>query len=217
MELFKFRYLNFIDKLIIEFDIALKVITGSVSQNRSYPDNMSESDCLLTNNEKSLSSSIMRINHTGEICAQALYRGQAFLCKDEEKASIFLNASYEEIDHLVWCRQRIIDLNGNESIFNGLWYISSFLLGLSISCLDISYNLGFMAETEKQVEIHLDKYIKLLPINDLISKNILIQMKIDETKHKNTAKEFGGIELPWVFTKCMYYSSKLMTIIVYKL
>ncbi|AWD32234.1 2-nonaprenyl-3-methyl-6-methoxy-1,4-benzoquinol hydroxylase [Candidatus Kinetoplastibacterium sorsogonicusi] len=218
MILTNFRSLSSIDNLIIEFDTAMKVLTGTVIRKRTYKiADCTNNGSILTLQEQKISASIMRVNHSGEICAQALYRGQSFFCQDIYIKNVFLNAAEEEIDHLIWCKHRLCELNGHESYLNIFWYMGSFFIGLLMSLNNQKWNLGFMAETEKQVEHHLIKCLELLPNNDYTSKIILEQMKIDELIHKNTAEKYGGVVLPKFLTVIMKLSAKIMTTISYKI
>src|SRR5699024_7601428 len=120
---------------------------------------------------------LMRVNHVGEVCAQALYRGQAAFCSETNVRTVFLDAAAEEVDHLVWCQERLTELNSRPSYLNSLWYVGSFGLGALASVAGTRRNLGFMAETESQVEAHLDSHLRKLPANDTRSRRIVEQMR----------------------------------------
>jgi ubiquinone biosynthesis monooxygenase Coq7 len=153
----------------------------------------------------------MRVNHTGEVCAQALYRGQLFFNSDEVTGKALKHAAIEEIDHLNWCEQRIEELGGKTSFLNPIFYMSSFSLGAIAGKIDNKFNLGFLEETEKQVTAHLEGHIKKISKNDKKTHAILEQMKYDEQCHQKTAKSLGSKELPSFFQKIMNATSKLMT------
>lgn len=157
----------------------------------------------------------MRVNHVGEICAQALYRGQATCARDPAVRQLFLRAAQEEVDHLVWLRARLRELDGRTSLLNPLWYAGAFVLGTAASRAGEAFNLGFMAETEKQVTAHLDNHLRKLPPNDIRSRRILEQMRIDESNHQKTAEYAGGTPLPRPVRMAMRAMSKVMTTTAY--
>ena len=159
----------------------------------------------------------MRVNHSGEICAQALYRGQLLFNEDKKIEKSLQKAAGEEIDHLAWCEERIGELNGKTSLLNPILYIGSIGIGGIASIIDKKYNLGFLAETEKQVSSHLDKHLTKLSKNDVKTKKILEQMKFDEQQHEIAAKELGAAELPKPIKKAMGITSKIMTTLTYKI
>lgn len=199
-----------IDEIIINFDKALKNITLQPKSQRIHPDyNIIENN--LTNQEKKQVIKLMRINHCGEVCAQALYQGQAIFAKDKEKRKALESAAIEEIDHLAWTKKRLEELNGKPSILNPFFYIFSLTIGIIAGIKGDQFSLGFLAETEKQVAKHLQTHLEKLPKNDNKSSLILKQMLIDEISHKNLAIEQGGIELSSITKKIMTYSSKIMT------
>ena len=158
---------------------------------------------------------MMRINHLGEICAQALYRGQAFVCGSYKIRNIFLKAALEETDHLIWCSHRIKNINSRISIINPIFYIISFILGIFSGSFGTSYNLGFMSETEKQVEDHLNKHLLKLPFSDIYSRRIIEIMKEDEIKHQKTAKNSGMKEISLKAKIIMKITSKIMIFIAF--
>ena len=159
----------------------------------------------------------MRVNHSGEICAQALYRGQLLFNKDKLIEKNLQKAASEEIDHLAWCEERIDELSGKTSLLNPILYIGSIGIGGIASIIDKKYNLGFLAETEKQVSSHLDKHLVKLSKYDVKTKKILEQMKFDEHQHEISAKELGAAELPKPIKKIMGITSKIMTTLTYKI
>jgi len=199
-----------LDTIIINFDKALKNITLSPVSSREHPDAKID-QINLTKQDIKKSIKLMRINHCGEICAQALYHGQSIFAKNTEIQIALDKAAKEEIDHLAWTKQRLYELNGKTTIFGTLFYGSSFLIGMWFGYLGDRISLGFLDETEHQVANHLNKHIQKLPTNDIKSKLILEQMLLDELEHKSLAYKLGGVELlPWSKT-IMRYCSKVMT------
>lgn len=174
-------------------------------------------DKLLTNDEKKQSQRVMRVNHMGEVCAQALYRGQALTTDDDSTKKIILKMCEEEREHLEICDTRISELLGRTSYLNPVWYTSSFILGAFVGKLTKDKSLGFIHETEEQVEKHLEEYTEKLPEKDKKSRDILLKIKKDETRHKETAKDLGSENLSIPTKGLMYYSSKIMKKISYYL
>jgi ubiquinone biosynthesis monooxygenase Coq7 len=205
-----------LDKLIIEFDKGLKTLTASAHSARPHPDESTQ-ETELSADEKRHAVGLMRINHCGEVCAQALYNGQALTAKNPQTVQALQQASKEETEHLAWCEKRIQELGGHTSLFNPLWYTGSFALGAIAGAIGDKWNLGFLAETERQVGAHLDKHLQELPTNDEKSRAILEQMKIDEAEHANTAIRLGGAELPKPVKAAMKQMSKVMTSTTYHL
>ena len=190
------------DNFLKEVDYALEVL-----DNQS---NSSSKDEVLSTDEKKQSQRVMRVNHMGEVCAQALYRGQAFTTDENSTKERILAMCNEERDHLGMCSDRIGELSGRTSYFNLLWYASSFMLGAYVGRLTKEKSLGFIYETEEQVEKHLDEYKDKLPKNDKKSRDILLEIKKDETKHKDTAKELGSTNLSSQTRNFMSLSSRVM-------
>ena len=199
-----------IEKFIIGFDGALRTLLAPAQTVRTIPGkNSSENE--LTKEERRKSSALMRINHTGEVCAQALYQGQALTAKDTEVQRSLNQAASEEIEHLAWTEQRITELGGRKSLLNPIWYSGSFFIGAAAGMLGDKWNLGFLAETERQVESHLAKHLHSLPGQDEKSRAIVAQMQIDEAGHANAAMSHGGIDLPTPVKIVMRLGSKVMT------
>ncbi len=199
-----------IEKFIIGFDGALRTLLAPAQTVRIVPGkNISENE--LTKEERRKSSALMRINHTGEVCAQALYQGQALTAKDAEVQRNLNQAACEEIEHLAWTEQRITELGGRKSLLNPIWYSGSFFIGAAAGMLGDKWNLGFLAETERQVESHLAKHLHSLPCQDEKSRAIVAQMQIDEAGHANAAMSHGGIDLPTPVKIVMRLGSKVMT------
>lgn len=210
-----FRKISVFDRIICEIESSLNILSGKVQSYRSNPSIIIYDEYSLSDEEKLFVSRLMRINHVGEICAQALYRGQAFACNDMDIKNLFISASIEEIDHLVWCAQRIKELGGRTSVLSPFWYISSFVLGLVVSFYGSSVNLGFMSETEKQVEAHLGKHLNLIPHIDSKSRAILLQMQEEEIHHRKVADASGADELSFLSKTVMKIMSKFMTKLTY--
>jgi len=161
--------------------------------------------------EKKNIAGLMRVNHSGEVSAQALYQGQSLTCKNSEIKEKLQQAALEENDHLDWTKNRVHELGGHTSLLNPLWYGGSFAIGALAGAIGDKWNLGFLAETEQQVVKHLESHLDQLPGGDLRSRAILEQMKIDESKHATTAIENGAAELPPPVKKLMAAMSKVMT------
>lgn len=205
-----------LDKLIIEFDKGLKTLTASAHSVRPHPDeNVQETE--LSAEEKRHALGLMRVNHCGEVCAQALYNGQSLTAKNPQIVDALQQASKEETEHLAWCEKRIHALGGHTSLLNPLWYAGSFTLGAIAGAIGDKWNLGFLAETEHQVGAHLEKHLHELPAGDKKSRAILEQMKTDEAQHADTAINLGGAELPAPVKAAMKQMSKVMTSTTYYL
>ena len=199
-----------IEKFIIGFDGALRTLLAPAQTVRTVPGkNISENE--LTKEERRKSSALMRINHTGEVCAQALYQGQALTAKDAEVQRSLNQAACEEIEHLAWTEQRITELGGRKSLLNPIWYGGSLFIGAAAGMIGDKWNLGFLAETERQVESHLAKHLHSLPSQDEKSRAIVAQMQIDEERHANSAMSHGGVDLPTPVKLIMRLGSKVMT------
>jgi ubiquinone biosynthesis monooxygenase Coq7 len=165
----------------------------------------------MTAPERQIAAALMRVNHTGEICAQALYQGQALTARNATARAALEQAAAEETDHLAWTAQRIEELGGRASLLNPLWYAGSFALGAAAGFLGDKWNLGFLAETERQVEGHLEGHLDRLPAQDEKSRAIVNEMKVDEARHARTALEHGAAELPEPAKLAMKLGSRVMT------
>lgn len=205
------------DAVIAEADMALQVLSGAVSAKRPNPARSLAPDTQdLDAAQKAHAAGLMRVNHVGEICAQALYRGQSVVCKDPACTELLLDAAAEEVDHLAWCEQRLSELNARPSVLNPLWYAGSFVLGALAGRSGVAHNLGFMAETERQVEAHLDSHLERLPREDERSRAIVQQMKEDEIEHRKTAENHGAATLPASVRLVMRAVSRVMTTTAYR-
>ena len=203
-----------LDKLIVGFDRALRPVFANASTLRPVPGaSLPEAD--LSDEERSHAASLMRVNHCGEICAQALYQGQALMSKDEGIKRALESAAQEETEHLAWTERRIAELGGRKSLLNPLWYGGSLAIGILAARFGDGVNLGFLAETERQVESHLKSHLDRLPQLDLKSREIVTQMKKDEAEHADTAIRLGAVDLPGPVKAAMKASSRVMTGVAY--
>ena len=211
------RLLSVFDKVIQNADLALRtLIHGAANQQRPSPAQASD-ESELDEQERKHAAGLMRINHTGEVCAQALYQGQALTAKLPEVREAMEEAAAEEIDHLVWCEDRITQLGSHTSVLNPAFYGLSFGIGAVAGAISDKISLGFVAETERQVCKHLTEHMTSLPTQDDKSKAILLQMLDDEAKHATAALEAGGYEFPLPVRVAMTGLSKVMTKSVYKI
>ena len=199
-----------IDQLLIQFDQALRTcVPGTTEANRESPAANAD-EIELGNLEKQHAAGLMRINHTGEVCAQALYQGQATTALLGEVRKSMEQAAEEEVDHLAWCEQRLTELDSRPSVLNFLWYTLSFGLGAAAGLAGDKWSLGFVAETEHQVCEHLEDHLSKLPKQDNKSRAILEQMIADEKHHEETARQAGGLEPPIAIRQAMNAMSQLM-------
>lgn len=207
-----------IDKLIIETDNALRTLLPPKERaaSRVYPAKNICNDKLSAAQIKHIIG-LIRVDHAGEVCAQALYQGQALTAKLTDTKDKMAQAAQEEIDHLAWCEKRLNELGGKPSIANPLWYGSSFLIGALAGLVGDKFSLGFVAETEKQVGQHLKTHLAQLPLADKASKALLEAMYLDESQHAENAFSGGAIELPLAIKKIMTKVSKVMTSVSYYL
>ena len=198
-----------VDQLLVVADEALRTLSGSASAGRPSP-GKAETD-LQDEAERRSVAGLMRVNHSGEICAQALYSGQSLVARDTKVREALQAASAEERDHLVWCRERLNELGSRPSLLDPFWYAGSFALGVVSGLTGDRWSLGFLAETEKQVEQHLEGHLERLPPDDGRSRAILEQMRSDENRHGETGRALGAAELPAPVKGAMRAFSKVMT------
>lgn len=203
-----------LDKLIIEFDKGLRTLFSEAQSVRPFPDK-DVPEAALDETEKKQAAALMRINHSGEICAQALYQGQALTARDPVVQQRLLLAAQEETEHLAWTAKRVHELGSHLSVLNPLWYTGSLALGAVAGVLGDKWNLGFLAETERQVGAHLQSHLSRLPLQDAPSRAIVEQMYIDEVGHSDMAVELGGAELPLPVKLAMRATGQIMTRTVY--
>ena len=203
--------MNLIDLLINEVDKGLKYSTQNYqTESRPYPADKIEQDSL-NEFEKNHSAGLMRVNHSGEVCAQALYRGQALTAKLGDTRTKMEQAASEELDHLSWCNKRLEDLNNKPSLLNPIWYGMSFSIGAVAGLIGDNWSLGFVHETEEQVVKHLDGHLEKLSNKDLKTRRVIEQMRVDEERHSNEALEAGAEILPDEIKNLMSKFAKLMT------
>ena len=202
------------DDLIGVFDRALRALTGGGVADRPAPEAEEGS---LTESERRHAAGLMRVNHAGEICAQALYEGQALTARDPEVREALRTAAGEENDHLAWCRERLDELDGRPSLLDPVFYAASFALGAAVGVLGDKVSLGFVESTEDQVKRHLDSHIRDLPESDERSRAILEEMRADESRHGENARREGGVEFPEPVKEAMTLASKLMTESTYRI
>jgi 3-demethoxyubiquinol 3-hydroxylase len=205
-----------IDGFIIEFDRALRSIVGATPMRRPVPDSSVMSETELSAEEKKHAAGLMRVNHVGEVCAQALYQSQKLHAKSDDLKNKLEHAAIEEEDHLAWCERRLEELDSRPSLLNPVWYAGSFVLGSIAGLAGDKISLGFVAETEKQVEHHLDEHLKELPSHDHRSRAIVAQMRADEISHGQMAIQEGGVELPSAVQSVMKTMAKVMTVTAYR-
>ncbi len=208
------------DRLITAADSALRTVFVRHHANRPTPMWAAEvpTPAPLTENQKAEAAALMRVNHVGEVCAQALYTAQALATKDHALRQHLTTACNEETDHLAWCEQRLHELGGRTSLLNPLWYAGSFAIGYAAAKLGGDrMSLGFVVETERQVEAHLESHLGLLPANDGPSRAIVAQMKTDEAQHAKDALAAGAAELPAPFKGMMQVAAKVMTTVAHRI
>ena len=205
-----------IDELILGFDRALRTLSGVAASGRANPAaGMPEPE--LTADERRHAAGLMRVNHTGEVCAQALYQAQALTARDGAIRQRFAQAAREEEEHLAWTQQRLAELNDRPSLVNPLWYAGSFAIGLAAGLTGDRTNLGFVVETERQVEEHLSGHMDRLPPGDVKSRAIVAAMRDDEMRHGAAARDSGADDLPWLARALMRGTARLMTLTAYRL
>ena len=204
-----------VDALILEADKVLRTLFASQTSIRSHPDKgLPEAN--LSEAERKHVAGLMRVNHSGEVCAQALYQGQALTSRDPAVRDALREAAHEEIEHLAWTEQRLRELGSHTSWLNPLWYAGSLTMGVLAGKLGDRWNLGFLAETEKQVTAHLESHLERLPEADIKSAAIIGQMAVDETSHAHTAEALGAAQLPPVAKQLMQQTAKVMTALSYR-
>ena len=205
-----------IDHLIITLDNAVRTLHGIHNNGRPDPA-AGISQAELSDSERRHAAGLMRVDHTGEICAQALYHGQAFATKDNHIRRYMLHAAAEEADHLNWCKRRLDELESHTSMLNPLWYAGSFVIGAAAGAAGNGWNLGFVAETERQVKSHLDKHLQELPRQDERSRVILQKIREEEVQHADNAIHAGGKPLPETIKRAMKLISGVMTTTAYRI
>jgi ubiquinone biosynthesis monooxygenase Coq7 len=210
------RTLTSVDRLLDGMQNALGTVLGSARAERPNPAG-DRADIVLDEDERRHAAGLMRINHVGEVCAQALYVGQALVARDATTRAQLLHAAQEETDHLAWCADRLRELDSRPSLLNPLWYAGSHAIGVVAGLRGDGWNLGFVVETERQVEAHLDEHLQSLPEADLRSRAILETMKADEARHATNAEAAGARALPPPIPSLMAAASKLMKTVAYRI
>ena len=211
-----FRTLSPLDRLLDSAQNALSTVAGSPRAERANPGEATP-DVMLDDTERRHAAGLMRINHVGEVCAQALYIGQAAVARDAATRSHLLAAAQEETDHLAWCAERLVELDSRPSLLNPVWYAGSWAIGVLAGLRGDGWNLGFVVETEHQVEAHLEEHLRTLPEADLRSRAILRVMKADEARHAEDAEQAGAKVLPQPVPTLMAAASKLMKAVAYRI
>ncbi len=201
--------------MILEFDRVLRTLAGSPRSQRSVPGDEIP-DVPLDDSSRRHALGLMRVNHCGEVCAQALYQGQAITSRDPSVRQALRQAADEETEHLAWTEQRVRELGGRTSLLNPLWYFGSLGLGVAAGLAGDKWNLGFLAETERQVEAHLDAHLTSLPVEDARSRAIVDQMRLDEIRHAEMAVNYGAADLPVPIRLGMKVVAKVMTGLSYR-
>ncbi len=206
------RQLTHLERALCHVDTILRsIIPPQERLNKRSNPGIAHPETHLTSQQKRHVAGLMRVNHAGEICAQALYQGQASTAKLSSVKQQMHEAAEEEIDHLAWCEQRLNELDSKTSMLNPIWYAGSFILGAMAGLAGDQWSLGFVAETERQVSAHLQKHLDKLPADDLKTHAILTQMHSDELQHADMAIKSGGAELPFIINQLMQGMSKLLT------
>jgi len=205
-----------LDRLVAEFDRALRTVSNVAEASRASPSEaLPEAE--LNEHDRRHAAALMRVNHVGEVCAQALYQGQALTARDAHARGALERAAREEEDHLAWSEQRVRELGDRTSLLNPLWYAGAFAIGTLAGALGDRWNLGFLAETERQVEEHLSGHLKRLPEHDSRTRVLVEAMRADEARHRDTALRLGATELPPPLKLAMRLASGLMTRVAYRI
>jgi ubiquinone biosynthesis monooxygenase Coq7 len=210
------RHYTAVDRLIISFDGALRMATGQGGPATRENPAREVPEVVMEEENRKHAAGLMRINHAGEVCAQALYAGQAATARNPDVQAEMQQAASEEIDHLSWCRERLDELESKPSRLDPFWYAGSFAIGAAAGLAGDGWSLGFLKETEKQVEAHLEGHIEKLPPEDARSRAILDQMKIDEAKHAQMAEDSGAFDLPLPVRRLMKVTASLMKAVAYR-
>ena len=205
-----------VDRVISEFDHALRTVFGVHRAVRPSPAR-AHAESELSQAERAHAAALMRVNHVGEVCAQALYQGQALAARDESNRQALEKAAIEEQDHLAWSDERIRELGGRTSLLNPVWYASSLAMGLAAGALGDRWSLAFLAETERQVEAHLEGHLAQLSQTDGKTRAVVDQMRVEEGRHRATAEALGAAEMPEPARRVMRLLANVMTTIAYRI
>jgi len=211
------RHYTTLDRLIAAVDEALRISTGEAPAPQRENPAGGLANIELDEQQRRHVAGLMRINHTGEVCAQALYAGQAATARNDATREAMQSAADEEIDHLSWCEDRLKELDSRPSLLNPLWYAGSFAIGAAAGIAGDDWSLGFVKETENQVEAHLQDHLERLPEGDARSQAILDQMKVDEAKHADMAEAAGARDLPEPVRRAMALTAGVMKTLAYRL
>ncbi len=198
-----------LDRILVAADEALRALSGSSQTARPMP--CDDREIPASDADRRLSAGLMRVNHTGEVCAQALYSGQSLVAREARIRDALVGAAAEERDHQSWCRDRLADLHSRPSLLDPIWYAGSFAWGVASGLAGDRWSLGFLAETEAQVEKHLEGHLERLPAGDRCSREIVARMREDENRHGETGRALGAAELPYAVRRAMGLASRLMT------
>ncbi len=206
--------MNLVDTLICQLDAGLRTVFAVTPAARAMPKVNAEASAMATSDAVT-SIRLMRVNHVGEVSAQALYQGQLLVARDSATREILEHAALEERDHLAWCQSRINELGGQTSLLSPVFYAGAWAMGVMSGLVGDKWSMGFLVETERQVEAHLDTHLEKLPVNDMKSRAIIAQMRQDEIEHGNTGEAHGAAALPSPIKAMMRASSKVMTSTTY--
>ena len=205
-----------VDSVILGVDRVLRTLFVSAPTVRPIP-GVGEVEADMSEDEQRHAGALMRVNHVGEVCAQALYQGQALTCRNERLRAELKEAANEEVEHLAWTERRMAELGASKSVLNPIWYLGAFSIGMVAGKLGDSWNLGFLAETERQVEAHLASHLTQFPAQDARSRAIVGQMKVDEIRHAELAVGLGALELPVPVRLAMKAAARVMTRMAYRI
>ena len=205
-----------VDSLILGVDRVLRTLFVAAPTVRTIP-GQGEVEADMSEDERRHAGALMRVNHVGEVCAQALYQGQALTCRNERLRAELTGAANEEVEHLAWTERRMAELGASKSVLNPFWYLGAFSIGMVAGKLGDGWNLGFLAETERQVETHLASHLTQLPAQDARSRAIVEQMKVDEAQHAELAVGLGALELPVPVRLAMKAAARVMTRMAYRI
>lgn len=210
------RHFSRLDRVLSGIEHAMEAVAGKPEAVRPSP-GQGAPEAEMDDIQRREAAGLMRINHTGEVCAQALYMGQAALARDGATRAHLLHAASEETDHLAWCSERLTQLESRPSLLNPLWYAGSYAIGAAAALVGDPLSLGFVVETERQVEAHLAEHLERLPPHDERSRAILTQMQVDEARHAEQAQDRGGVALPRPIPTLMRGMSKVMKAVAYRI
>jgi ubiquinone biosynthesis monooxygenase Coq7 len=211
------RSLSRFDLMLVEVERAIGTSFGAAPESGRPSPALDLAEAQLGDDERRHAAGLMRVNHAGEVCAQALYSGQAALARDAATRKRLLDAAAEETDHLAWCNERLDALHSQPSLLNPLWYAGSFAIGAAAALLSDRISLGFVVETERQVEAHLGEHLERLPAADARSRAVVAQMQIDEARHGLMAQQSGGIDLPAPMPRLMRLAAAVMKAVAYRI